>query len=114
MEKIFDRIEKINDICHTHRNEKKIEIKGCYFCKEKIAENYFGFNLIVDDKEVFVCENCTKDEECKKMCYCHNCENDIEPYSYSYYCTKCPEEISVLCKKCYKLHDILTKNKIDH
>lgn len=109
MEKILDKINKINRERNLEIKSKKVEIKNCYLCDEKITCSYLNFDLFIDGSETYICEKCINDEECKKFCYCHNCCNDIESYSKSFYCSKCPGEINILCQKCHKLHNILIK-----
>lgn len=109
MEKIFDHIEEINKKSNFDRKEKKISVFNCYFCDEKTIENNLTYKLFVDNEIVYICDKCIKDNEIKKYEYCHNCGIDIEKHSY--YCTKCPEDVNILCSKCHKLHDILINSK---
>jgi hypothetical protein len=107
MEKIFEQIEKINK--NIEIKNKKVEIFDCYFCKGKNTDNCLDINLFIDGKQVYVCEKCINEDECKKFNYCHNCEIDIDSNACSYYCNECPDDINVLCSKCNKLHDLLIK-----
>lgn len=110
MDKIFDNIEELNKKTNIEiKNNKKLGIHICYFCDNKIFENYLSFDLIIDEKNEYVCEKCLDGDEFIKFGYCHNCGLDID--NTSYYCTKCPEDINILCLKCHKLHNILLNSK---
>jgi hypothetical protein len=110
MDDIFEYIEELNSNMEKEIKKEKIKnIEICYYCKNNIDELCHSFDIYIDNKQIYICVNC--EENLKLFTYCHNCENDIEPYGEIYMCSKCPEKINILCCNCSRLHDILVKIK---
>lgn len=85
----------------TLNKEKKQYV--CHYCNNNCYELCHTFDIIVDNNNIFVCEECI--EKISEITYCYNCEEDIEAYCSVYICTKCPKHINTLCKKCNNLHN---------
>jgi hypothetical protein len=102
MEDIFEYIETINKNFNLELNKEQ-KIYSCYYCTRECYTLSHTFDIIIDNKLVFVCEDC--EGKIAEFSYCHNCEEDIESYGSVHICTKCPENINTLCKKCNNLHD---------
>jgi hypothetical protein len=108
MDNILEYLESLTKK-DMQKKLKKFKIHGCFFCKAQFLESEMFFDLFVDDKQVYVCEECIDSDRYDNFRYCHNCEASVDPYGCLYHCTKCPDEINVLCSTCHKLHNTLIK-----
>lgn len=110
MDDIFDYVEQINFMMLKEKKELKNQMIKCHYCENNIDELSYSFDIYIDNKQIYICNDCHEKKE--NLSYCHNCENDVEPNGEIYMCSKCPENINILCSNCSRLHDILVK--IDH